>query len=82
MMATPFLPNPEASFGSATVMDGQLRTLQERHEVVLVSFIGADPTDADAVAEIRRRGIEAHVVRRSVSTGLRAVARRGRLALH
>jgi glycosyltransferase involved in cell wall biosynthesis len=81
-MATSFLPNPRASFGSATVMDGQLRTLQERHEVVLVSFIGADPTDAEAVAEIRRRGIEAHVVHRSVSAGLRAVARRGRLALH
>lgn len=80
LIVTPLLPYPRAVGAGALVMDRQLRELAARHEVALASFAGPDPVERDALAELRREGLEIHAVWRPGWRGLSRWRRRLRLA--
>ena len=80
LTAAPLLPHPAATAGGALVIFGQIEALARRHQVTLVCFGGASPTDRAGLEVLARLGIKVHCVWREPERGLAVLRRRSRLA--
>jgi glycosyltransferase involved in cell wall biosynthesis len=80
LMVTSFVPDPAATVGGALVMHGQLTALAQRHEVVLITFAGTDPTEREAIMGWEARGVQSVAVARPQTSGFAAIPRRCSLA--
>jgi hypothetical protein len=56
------LPFPQAVNAGPLVMYRHLRAIAARHEVTLATFAGADPSEWDAIDQLRRSGIHVKAV--------------------
>jgi glycosyltransferase involved in cell wall biosynthesis len=74
-------PRPEAAGAIPLVLHAQLTGLRKRHEFTLVTVAGDDPGDATAVSDLRRSGLEVHVIDGRRPMGLGRWRRRWRLAI-
>lgn len=79
LMAAPLLPHPAATAGGALVIYGELEALARRHEVTLVAFAGASPSDREGLDVLRRLGVVVRPVWRDPGRGMHLVRRRARL---
>jgi polysaccharide biosynthesis protein PslH len=76
LMVTFLLPNPRALNGAALVMHGQVTALSRRHELTLVTFSVADPSDKSALEQLRASGVTVHEVGSSLPVGMIRLKRR------
>ena len=60
LLVTPMPPQAQAPGAIPLVLHAQLTALMQRHQVTLVTPIGTDPGEADAVAHLRKLGIEVY----------------------
>ena len=60
LLVTPMPPQAQAPGAIPLVLHAQLTALMRRHEVTLVTPIGTDPGEIEAVARLRKLGIEVH----------------------
>jgi len=79
LMAAPLLPHPASTAGGALVIYGELEVLARRHEVTLVSFAGASPSDRAGLDALRRLGVVVRAVWREPERGWGTLQRRSRL---
>jgi glycosyltransferase involved in cell wall biosynthesis len=66
LAVTPMLPYPQAVNAGPFVTYHHLAALAARHQVTLASFAGPDPSEWDALDDLRALGIDVHVVWRQV----------------
>jgi polysaccharide biosynthesis protein PslH len=81
LMVTFLLPNPQALNGPALVMHGQLATLAAHHEVTLVTFAVAEPTEQKVLDHLRASGVTVYEVGGSLPAGILRWKRRWQQAL-
>jgi glycosyltransferase involved in cell wall biosynthesis len=81
LMVTSFVPDPASTVGGALVMHGQLTALAKRHEVVLITFAGTDPTEREAIIGWEAQGVKSVAVARPQTSGLASIPRRCGLAV-
>lgn len=60
LLVTPMPPQAQAPGAIPLVLHAQLTALMRRHQVTLVTPIGTDPGEAEAVEHLRKLGIEVH----------------------
>ena len=60
LLVTPMPPQAQAPGAIPLVLHAQLTALMRRHQVTLVTPIGTDPGEAEAVAHLRTLGVEVH----------------------
>jgi glycosyltransferase involved in cell wall biosynthesis len=75
LLLTPMPPDRTAPGAIPAVLDAQLRGLQERHDVTLVTIAGPDPRELAAADRLAADGVEVHVARRRALTGAPGRAR-------
>lgn len=80
LMVTPMPPRPQAPGAIPLVLHAQLTGLASRHHVTLVTVIGPEPDEWEAVELLQAAGYEVHAVRLMQSSALRRWQRRWRLA--
>ena len=73
-------PRREAPGAIPIVLHAELTGLQAMHDVTLVTCVGDEPGEAEAAEELRRAGVDVHVVDRRRPAGLARWSRRARLA--
>ena len=75
------MPPQQRSWGAIPVLlYGQLSGIRARHDVTIVTLAGPDEAEFEAVAQLRRSGLEVHAVERSRTVGMRGWLRRGPMA--
>jgi polysaccharide biosynthesis protein PslH len=62
LMVTPLLPYPEAINAGPLVMHHHLAALADRHEVILASLAGPDPSEREALDGLRASGLDVRAV--------------------
>lgn len=80
LLVTPMPPRREAPGAIPVVLHAQLAGLRARHDVTLVTVVGDEPGEVEAAEEVRRSGIDVHVVDRRQPQGIARWRRRFRLA--
>jgi polysaccharide biosynthesis protein PslH len=73
-------PRREAPGAIPIVLHAELTGLQAMHDVTLVTCVGDEPGEAEAAEELRRAGVDIHVVDRRQPHGAARWSRRVRLA--
>jgi glycosyltransferase involved in cell wall biosynthesis len=81
LLVTPSPPAPSASSAVPVVAWAQLRGLSARHEITVVTIAGPDPSQLDALAQLRAAGFDVRAVERRDSSALARGARWLRNAL-
>jgi glycosyltransferase involved in cell wall biosynthesis len=76
LMVTFLLPNPKAFNGAAQVVHGQVTALSQRHELTLVTFSVAEPSDRAALEQLRASGVTVHEVGGLLPVGMIRLKRR------
>jgi glycosyltransferase involved in cell wall biosynthesis len=80
LLVVPVPPQADGGGAIPVLLDAELRGLRELHEVTLVTALGDEPGEAEAVARLREAG-EVHVAdRRRPSPGARRRRRQLRMA--
>ena len=79
LLVTPMPPQAQAPGAIPLVLHAQLTALMRRHEVTLVTPIGTDPGEIEAVARLRKLGIEVHAPPLMDARAGRRWQRRGQL---
>lgn len=79
-MAAPLLPHPAATAGGALVIFGEIEALARRHQVTLVCFAGASPSDRAGLELLAGLGVAVRAVWRESERGAAALRRRAGLA--
>jgi polysaccharide biosynthesis protein PslH len=80
LLVTPMPPRPEAPGAIPLVLDALVVALRPRHDVTLITTVGDDPGELEATEDLRRSGLDVHVVDRRQPTGIARQRRRFRLA--
>jgi glycosyltransferase involved in cell wall biosynthesis len=82
LLVAPMVPNEDGGGAIPVLLYARLVGLRERHDVTLVTAVGDEPGEAEAVAELEQTDLaDLHVVdRRQSPSGLRRLQRRWRLA--
>ena len=80
LMVTPMPPQAQAPGAIPLVLHAQLTALSPRHQVTLVTVVGADPGEWEAVERLRTAGVEVHGLPLMTSSGRQRWQRRWRLA--
>lgn len=80
LLLTPMPPQREAPGAIPRVLSAQVAGLRERHDLTIVTVVSEEPGQADAAAELRRSGIEVHVIDIRRPDGAERWRRRRRLA--
>jgi len=81
LLIVPMGPQAEGGGAIPVLLHAQLSGLSERHEVTLVTAVGDEPGEAEAVAALREEGVDLRAAdRRRPPPGRRRWRRRQRLA--
>ena len=80
LLVTPMPPQAQAPGAIPLVLHAQLTALLCRHQVTLVTPIGTDPGEAEAVAHLRKLGVEVHALPLMDEGAGQRWQRRGQLA--
>lgn len=80
LLVTPMPPRAEAPGAIPLVLHALLTGLRARHEVTLITVVGDESGELEAVEALRRSGLEVHEIDRRQPLGLARQRRRLRLA--
>jgi glycosyltransferase involved in cell wall biosynthesis len=81
LLLAPMVPRPDGPGAIPVLLHAELAGLRERHEVTLVTAVGDDPGEEEAIAALRNRDVDLHLAdRRRPPPGRRRWRRRRRLA--
>jgi polysaccharide biosynthesis protein PslH len=80
LLVTPMPPRAEAPGAIPLVLHAAVTGLRARHDVTLLTVVGDEPGEAEAVQLIRRSGLDVHAVDRRQPNGAARHRRRLRLA--
>jgi polysaccharide biosynthesis protein PslH len=72
LLLTPMPPRPEAPGAIPLVLHAELAALRERHDVTLVTVVGDEAGEREAVSDLAASGLDVHMVdRRPTSAAMR-----------
>lgn len=80
LLVTPMPPQPQGTGAIPVVLQALITALRRRHEVTLVTTVGPDPSEWQAVECLRASGMEVHGVKLMQPSSAQRWRRRWRLA--
>jgi glycosyltransferase involved in cell wall biosynthesis len=80
LLVTPMPPSAHAPAAIPLVLHAQLVGLLGRHEVTLITVVGAEAGEHDSIKELPQQGVDVHVVEQERPRGAARWQRRFRLA--
>lgn len=79
LLVTPMPPQPQGTGAIPLVLQMMITALRTHHEVTLVTAVGPDPAEWQAVEQLRMSGLEVHAVRLMQPSSVQRWRRRWRL---
>jgi glycosyltransferase involved in cell wall biosynthesis len=80
LLVTPMPPRAEAPGAIPLVLHAMVAGLRAQHDITLITVVGDEPGEAEAVERLRQSGLDVHAVDGRQPTGLARQRRRVRLA--